>query len=97
VTSPIEGCHATMKAVLQRGHSDLKGVFDKLKLFWAEQYASIQSTVAQQQLRPRHSVNVPLFTAILKQVHSCVLERILKELKKLPDKKPPPSSCTCSI
>jgi hypothetical protein len=97
VTSPIEGCHATMKAVLQRGHGDLKGVFDKLKLFWAEQHASIQSTVAQQQLRPKHSVNVPLFAAVLKQVHSCALERILKELKKLPDKKPPPSSCTCSI
>ena len=97
VTSPIEGCHATMKAFLQRGHSDLKGVFDKLKLFWAEQHASIQSTTAQQQLRPKHSVNVPLFAAVLKQVHSCALERILKELKKLPDTKPPPSSCTCSI
>jgi hypothetical protein len=86
-----------MKAFLQRGHGDLKGVFDKLKLFWAEQYASIQSTIAQQQLRPKHSVNVPLFAAVLKQVHSCALERILKELKKLPDTKPPPSSCTCSI
>ena len=50
VTSPIEGCHATIKAFLQRGHSDLKGIFDKLKLFWSEQHASIQSTVAQQQL-----------------------------------------------
>ena len=86
VTSPIEGCHATIKAFLQRGHSDLKGVFDKLKLFWAEQHASIQSTVAQQQLRPKHSVNVPLFAAVLKQVHGYALERILKELKKLPAK-----------
>ena len=24
VTSPIEGCHATIKAFLQRGHGDLK-------------------------------------------------------------------------
>ena len=42
-------------------------------------------------------MNVPLFAAVLKQVHSCALERILKELKKLPDKKPPPSSYTCLI
>ena len=96
VTSPIEGCHATIKAFLQRGHGDLKGVFDRLKLFWTEQHASIQSTVAQQQLRPKHSVNVPLFAAILKQVHGYALERILKELKKLPARGPLPM-CTCSI
>jgi hypothetical protein len=28
VTSVIEGCHATLKRYLKRGHSDLKGVFD---------------------------------------------------------------------
>lgn len=33
VTSPIEGCHATLKKYLQRGHGDLRGVFLKLKLF----------------------------------------------------------------
>jgi hypothetical protein len=33
VTSPIEGSHATLKGYLQRGHSDLRGVFNKLKLF----------------------------------------------------------------
>jgi hypothetical protein len=33
VTSLIEGCHTTMKSFLQRGHGDLKGVFDKIKLF----------------------------------------------------------------
>jgi hypothetical protein len=96
VTSPIEGCHAAIKAFLQRGHGDLKGVFDKMKLFWTEQHASIQSTMAQQQLSTRHSVNVPLFGAVLKQVHSNALERILKELKKLPAKGPLPM-CTCSI
>ena len=96
MTSPVEGCHSTMKTFLQRGHSDLKGVFDKMKLFWTEEHASIQSTMAEQQLRPRHSVNVPLFAAVLKQVHGYVLESILKELKKLPAKGPLPM-CTCSI
>jgi hypothetical protein len=85
-----------MKSFLQRGHSDLKGVFDKLKLFWSEQHTSIQSTVVQQQLSPKHSTNVPLFAAVLKHVHGYVPGRILKELKKLPAKGPLPL-CTYSI
>jgi hypothetical protein len=71
-------------------------VFNKLMLFWATQHATIQSTVAQQQLRPKHSVNVPLFAAILKQVHGYALLRILEELKKIPTRGPLPV-CTCSI
>ena len=41
VTSPIEGCYATLKGYLQRSSADLKGVYDKLVLFWTDQYASI--------------------------------------------------------
>ena len=65
VTSPIEGCHATLKTYLQRGHSDLRGVFLKMKLFWTAQQQSIETTIAKQQLRPRHSINIPLFAAVL--------------------------------
>jgi hypothetical protein len=82
VTSLIEGCHATIKAYLQRGHSDLGRVFDKLKLFWTAQHADIQSTIAQQQNAPKHSLNIPLFAALLKQVHGCALQRILEEPQK---------------
>ena len=84
VTSPIEGCHATIKAYLQRGHGDLRRVFDSLKLFWTDQHATIQSIVAKQQLAPKHNVNVPLFAAVLKQVHGYALQRILEEHAKLP-------------
>jgi hypothetical protein len=98
VTSPIEGCHATVKAYLQHRYGDLGRVFGKLKLFWTDQHATIQSTVAEQQFRPKHSVNVPLVAAILKQVHGYVLQRILVEYTKLPAREgPPPASCTCSI
>ena len=47
VTSPIEGCHATLKLYLQRGHGDLRGVFLKMKLFWEAQHKSIQTATAQ--------------------------------------------------
>ena len=65
VTSPIEGCHATLKTYLQRGHGDLRGVFLKMKLFWKAQQQSIETTIAKQQLRPRHSINIPLFAAVV--------------------------------
>ena len=97
VTSPIEGCHATLKSYLQRGHGDLRDVFGKLKLFWTAQHATIEETIAKQQLRPRHSVNIPLFAAVLKQVHGHALQRILVEHTKLPARGPPLTSCTCSI
>jgi hypothetical protein len=45
VTSLIEGCHATLKAYLQRGHGSLKDVYNKLKLFWTAQHATIQTTM----------------------------------------------------
>ena len=97
VTSPIEGCHATLKSYLQRGHGDLRGVFNKLQNFWNAQYTNLKSSVAQQLIRPKHSTNIPLFAAILQQVHSYALQKLVREYTKLPKSGPPPSSCSCSI
>jgi hypothetical protein len=97
VTSPIEGCHATLKSYLQRSHGDLRGVFNKLKNFWNAQYATLQSELTQQQIRPKHSINIPLFAALLQKVHSYTLQKLAKEYTKLPKSRPPPSSCSCSI
>jgi hypothetical protein len=97
VTSPIEGCHATMKKYLQRGHHDLRGVFIKLEMFWTAQQDNIISTLAQQQIRPKHHINIPLFAEIVELVHGFALEKILKERAKLPRRGGPPPGCTCSI
>ena len=84
VTSPIEGCHATLKSYLRRGNGDLRTVFERLQLFWDAQHSSFVSTAAQQKLRPKHTVNIPLFAAVLQHVHSFALEKILYEQAKLP-------------
>jgi hypothetical protein len=97
VTSPIEGCHATLKSYLQRGHGDLRGVFVRLELFWKAQLDSIITIVGQQKLRPKSHTNIPLFAALISQVHGFALEIILVENRKLPATGPPPSSCTCTI
>ena len=96
VTSPVEGCHATLKGYLQRGHGDLRVVYNRLKLLWEAQHSTIQSTVAQQQLRPRYSVNIPLFTTILQHVHTYALQLIFKEKAKLPTQGRAPPYCNCS-
>jgi len=99
VTSPIEGCHANLKAYLKRGHSSLKEVFSKLKLFWTNQHQKIQTALVQQQNKPRHSTNIPLFSAILQQVHGYALQKLLAEYAKLPTRLvgASPTSCSCSI
>jgi hypothetical protein len=38
VTSSIEGCHTIIKSYLQRGHSSLVDVFNKLIHFWTDQH-----------------------------------------------------------
>jgi hypothetical protein len=97
VTSPIEGCHATLKTYLQRGHGDLRGVFLKLRLYWTAQHSNLEAIAASQQLRPKHSVMIPLFAAILSTVHGYALQRILQELSKLPSVGGPIPGCSCTI
>jgi len=97
VTSPIEGCHATLKSYLQRGNGDLRTVFERLQHFWDDQYSSFKSTIAQQKLRTKHQINIPLFAAVLQHVHSFALEKILQEYTKLPARGPPLHGCTCTI
>jgi hypothetical protein len=84
VTSPIEGCHATLKSYLKRSTSDLKGVFERLLLFWVAQQDSIQSTQAMQQNKPRHRTNPSFFLCVKSWVHDYALNIVVDELSKLP-------------
>ncbi|RFU26798.1 hypothetical protein B7463_g9536, partial [Scytalidium lignicola] len=84
VTSPIEGCHSTLKSYLQRGNGDLNDVFERLLLFWASQQNNINTTIAQEQLRRKHHINIHLFSAILGQVYDHALEKLVVERAKIP-------------
>ena len=97
VTSPIEGCHAILKSYLQRSNGDLRTVFDRLQLFWTSQHQTFKSTIAQQKLRPKHQINIPLFAATLQFVYGFALQKILQELAKLPAHGAPPPDCSCTI
>jgi hypothetical protein len=57
VTSPIEGCHAVLKAYLQVSTGDLKGVFDRLLPFWPAQHQAIEYSLAAEHNRIKHHLN----------------------------------------
>ena len=67
-----------------------------MKLFWEAQQRSIETTIAKQQLRPRHSINIPLVAAVLQSVHGYALLRMKSEHSKLPTTGPPLDLCTCT-
>jgi hypothetical protein len=83
VTSPIEGCHAMLKAYLQVSTADLKGVFDRLLPFWPTQHNTIQYTIAAQKNRILHCTNISLFSAVSSLVYDRALIRILGEVARL--------------
>ncbi|RFU25063.1 hypothetical protein B7463_g11275, partial [Scytalidium lignicola] len=88
VTSPIEGCHSTLKSYLQRGNGDLNDVFERLLLFWASQQQAIETAKAQEKLRRKHRINTHLFSAVLGQVYDYALEKIVAERAKAPKTTP---------
>ena len=61
------------------------------------QHIAIESTQAQQQIKPRHSTNIPLFAAVLGRVHGFALHKITQELTRLPLSGPPCSECSCTV
>jgi hypothetical protein len=97
VTSPIEGCHATLKSYLQRGNGDLRGVFVRMQHFWDAQHTAFTITVAQQQLRPKTSLNRSLFADVLQHVHGYALQLILEERSKIPPLSTLLPRCDCTI
>jgi hypothetical protein len=83
VTSPIEGCHAVLKAYLRVSTGDLKGVFDRLLLYWPTQHRDILDSRAQEQNRVVHHLNRRYFDLIQGLVHDKALHLIIKEKAKL--------------
>ena len=96
VTSPIEGCHSTLKSYLQRGSGDLNSVFNKLVVFQDAQRAGILEALAKEKLRLKHNTNTPLFAALIGRVHDYALQKLVVEQSKIPrEGYPIPFECTC--
>jgi hypothetical protein len=97
VTSPIEGCHSILKQYLQRSNRDLAGVFSRLELFWASQQRGILQAVAQDQVRPKHNINIHIFAELIGHIHGYALRKLLQEVSKLPRVGTPNPECKCTI
>jgi hypothetical protein len=110
VTSPIEGCHAVLKSYLKVSTGDLKGVFDRLQLFWPTQQRNIRDASAQEQNKVKHRLNKPYFHLVQGLIYDRALYLILCECAKLHKAKEQASSrvqreanradlgpCTCTV
>jgi hypothetical protein len=98
-TSPIEGCHAMLKAYIRKSTSDLKGVFDNLVGFWPDQHRNIHKAAAQEQIRTQHRLKGAYFHVVQSLVYDRALFLILAECAKLYKAKEQGSLglCTCKI
>jgi hypothetical protein len=97
VTSPIEGCHAGIKAFLKRSTQDLMGVYERLLDFWESQNRRIINTIAGKKYRVLHSTNKAPFIPLCGLVHEYALLLLVQELTRIPLKGPLPTPCTCTI
>jgi hypothetical protein len=83
VTSPIEGCHAVLKAYLQVSTGDLKGVFDRLFLYWPTQHRAISDTRAIEQGKMMYRLNKRYFDLVQYLVYNKALLLIIHKCVKL--------------
>jgi hypothetical protein len=100
VTSPIEGCHAVLKAYLRVSTSDLKGVFDRLLHYWPTQHRAICDTAAQEQNRVNHHLNKRYLDLVQGLVHDRALHLIRQEkakLHKAEDEATLTWPCSCTV
>jgi hypothetical protein len=93
VTSPIEGCHVTIKAYLKRSTSNLKGVFDRLRLFWVNQQYNLLDAKAREMNKPRYNTSTPLFVVIQSKVYNYTLQKIIMEAQKIKANTPSREDC----
>jgi hypothetical protein len=100
VTSPIEGCHAILKSYLRVSTGDLKGVFDRLVLFWPDQHQGIHDALAREQNKVKHKLLKNYFALVQSLVYDRALLLILVECAKLHKAKEQNSTlgpCNCTV
>ncbi|KAI0999136.1 hypothetical protein K3495_g9056 [Podosphaera aphanis] len=99
VTSTVEGCHSNLKDCPRRSTYVLKGVYNKLLLFWATQKLSIADTEAQDQQKPRHNKSHPILSKLIGRIHNYALQKLVLEIRKLPlvTEQVPPCLCVMRV
>jgi len=100
VTSLIKGCYAVLKAYLRVSTSNLKGVFDKLLLYWLMQHQAILDTAIAKQNRVLHWLSKRYFDLVQSLVYDRALLLIVREqakLHKAEDKANMDWPCRCTI
>lgn len=83
VTSRIEGSHAKLKSYLGTSTADLKGVYDKIVLYWTAQHSDYITNLALSRTRTPHQFQTPIFSALIGKIHPYALHKVSDQLNKL--------------
>lgn len=83
VTSRIEGSHAKLKSYLGNSTADLKGVYDKIVLYWTAQHSDYNTNLALSRTRTPHQFQTPIFSALIGKIHPYALHKVSDQLNKL--------------
>lgn len=83
VTSRIEGSQAKLKPYLDTSTSDLKGVYDKIVLYLTAQHSDDITNLALSRMRTPHQCQIPIFSALIGNIHPYALHKVFDQLNKL--------------
>ena len=83
ITSRIEGSHAKLKNYLATSTLDLKGVYDKVILYWIAQHMDYDTKLALARSRTPHQCQTAIFSALVGKIHPYTLNKIHEQLRKL--------------
>ena len=59
---------------------DLKGVYDKIVLYWQAQHADYMNNLTRSHSKMPHQSMQPLFTAVINKIHPYALDKIDEQL-----------------
>lgn len=94
-TSRIEGNHAVLKSYLRKSTGDMKSVFDRFQLYWKNQHETMVDQLANEKIRPLHSIQITLLAGVIGYVHSFALRKIVAQKARIDPDQPPLLPCTC--
>lgn len=83
ITSRIEGSHAKLKIFLATSTLDLKGVYNKVVLYWTAQHMDYDTKMALARSYTPHRCQTHIFSALVGKAHPYALQKIHKQLRKL--------------
>jgi hypothetical protein len=61
----------------------MKSVFDRFQLYWRNQHETMEDDLANESIRPLHSIQIPLFATVIGFVHAFALRKVVAQKSRI--------------